>query len=94
MPSAWLTKRYDGVSDVTDLPEITRQQIEHFFANYKALEPGKWVKIIRWGGADEAREMVLKGIERAKAQAKVSARPCALVLADMLRLRSIGACPP
>src|ERR1700751_5725160 len=24
VPSAWLTKRYDGVADVTDLPEITR----------------------------------------------------------------------
>jgi inorganic pyrophosphatase len=67
VPSAWLTKRYDGVSDITDLPEITRQQIEHFFANYKALEPGKWVKVIRWGDANEAREILLQGIERAKA---------------------------
>src|SRR5246500_4885127 len=67
VPSAWLTKRYDGVADITDLPEITRQQIEHFFANYKALEPGKWVKVIRWGGADEAREILLQGVERAKA---------------------------
>lgn len=67
VPSAWLTKRYDGVSDITDLPEITRQQIEHFFANYKALEPGKWVKVTRWGGAAEARDYVLKGIDRANA---------------------------
>ena len=42
-------------STYTDLPEITLQQIEHFFAHYKDLEPGKWVKITplgrRRGGA-------------------------------------------
>src|ERR1700761_3088359 len=68
VPSSWLTKRYDDVKTASDLPEITLQQIEHFFANYKALEPGKWVKIIRWGDAEEARRLVLEGIERARAQ--------------------------
>src|SRR5579862_7345654 len=66
VPSSWLTKRYDAVRDYTDLPEITLQQIEHFFANYKALEPGKWVKITGWGNAEEARRLVLEGVERAK----------------------------
>ncbi len=68
VPSSWLTKRYDGVQDYTDLPAITLQQIEHFFANYKALEPGKWVKIVRWGDAAEARALVVQGIARAKAE--------------------------
>jgi inorganic pyrophosphatase len=68
VPSAWLTQRYDAVQDVADLPEITLKQIEHFFAEYKALEPGKWVKILRWGGAEEARKLVLEGVERAKAK--------------------------
>ena len=67
VPSAWLTKRYDGVHNYTDLPAITLQQIEHFFANYKALEPGKWVKIVRWGDAEEARGLVEAGVARAKA---------------------------
>ena len=67
VPSSWLTKRYDGVHDHTDLPQITLQQIEHFFANYKALEPGKWVKILRWGDAAEARKILLEGIERGRA---------------------------
>ena len=66
VPSSKLTKRYDKVEDYTDLPAITLEQIEHFFAHYKDLEPGKWVKIVRWGDADEARRMVLEGIERAK----------------------------
>jgi inorganic pyrophosphatase len=67
VPSAKLTRRYEHVSDYTDLPDITLQQIEHFFAHYKDLEPGKWVKILRWGDAEEARSMVLAGIEREKA---------------------------
>ena len=69
VPSSWLTKRYDTIQDISDLPEITLHQIEHFFANYKALEPGKWVKILRWGGAEEGRRLVLEGVERAKAEA-------------------------
>jgi inorganic pyrophosphatase len=67
VPSHKLTKRYDNVKNYTDLPEITREQIEHFFSHYKDLEPGKWVKIVRWGDAAEARQMILDGIERAKA---------------------------
>jgi inorganic pyrophosphatase len=64
VPSSRLTQRYDHVADYTDLPAITLAQIEHFFSHYKDLEPGKWVKIVRWGHADEARKMVLEGIER------------------------------
>ncbi|MBV1701704.1 MAG: inorganic diphosphatase [Hyphomicrobiales bacterium] len=67
VPSAKLTKRYENIHNYTDLPDITLKQIEHFFAHYKDLEPNKWVKITRWGDANEAHEMVLKGIERAKA---------------------------
>ena len=29
------------------------------FAHYKDLEPGKWVKIIRWGDAAKAKQMIL-----------------------------------
>ena len=70
VPSAKLTQRYDSITDYRQLPEITLRQIEHFFAHYKDLEPGKWVKIIRWGDAEEARSLVLEGIERANAAAK------------------------
>jgi inorganic pyrophosphatase len=55
------------VLNYTDLPQITLDQIKHFFEHYKDLEPGKWVKVIRWGDAAEAKALVLKGIERAKA---------------------------
>jgi len=67
VPAAKLTQRYAGVANFTDLPEITLKQIEHFFAHYKDLEPEKWVKIVRWGDAEEARRIVVEGVERCKA---------------------------
>ena len=66
VPVPALTKRYDKVFNHTDLPEITLQQIQHFFEHYKDLEPGKWVKVLRWGGAEDAQRLILDGIERAK----------------------------
>ena len=65
VPSSKLTKRYDNVKTYTDLPKITLEQIEHFFAHYKDLEPGKWVKIDHWGHADEARSLIDAAIKRA-----------------------------
>ncbi|SDM31199.1 inorganic pyrophosphatase [Methylobacterium phyllostachyos] len=58
VPAARLTRRYDGIRAHTDLPEITRQQIQHFFEHYKDLEPGKWVRIAGWADASRARELV------------------------------------
>ena len=68
VPSPHLTKRYLKVLSYTDLPEITREQIEHFFSHYKDLEPGKWAKMEGWGDADEARSFIRAAIERAKRQ--------------------------
>jgi inorganic pyrophosphatase len=67
VPMPKLTKRYAHVKSYTDLPEITLAQIQHFFAHYKDLEPGKWVKVIGWGDAEEARRMIADAITRAKA---------------------------
>jgi inorganic pyrophosphatase len=69
VPTPRLTKRYLHVTNYTDLPEITREQIQHFFEHYKDLEPGKWVKIAGWGDAAEARNFINAAIERARKQA-------------------------
>jgi len=65
VPSPHLTLRYEKVNEFSDLPQITLQQIEHFFEHYKDLEPGKWVKIGDWRGAADARRMITEAIERA-----------------------------
>ena len=66
VPMPKLTRRYEKIFNYTDLPEITLQQVEHFFSHYKDLEPGKWVKIGGWHDAARARQMISEGIERAK----------------------------
>ncbi|MBY0560717.1 inorganic diphosphatase [Hyphomicrobium sp.] len=69
VPSSKLTKRYETVKTYTDLPKISIEQIEHFFAHYKDLEPGKWVKIDHWGHADEAKSLIVDALKRAKTPA-------------------------
>ncbi len=70
VPSSNLTKRYDNVKTTADLPQITLEQIEHFFSHYKDLEPGKWVKIKGWGDVKMAELLLIEAIERAKAEGK------------------------
>jgi inorganic pyrophosphatase len=65
VPSPRLTKRYLHVQTYTDLPEITLDQIRHFFEHYKDLEAGKWVKVAGWGSAEEARRLITEAIARA-----------------------------
>ena len=67
VPSPKLSQRYANVHNYTDLPDITIRQIQHFFEHYKDLEPGKWVKTKAFGDATVARQMLMEGIERAKA---------------------------
>jgi inorganic pyrophosphatase len=67
VPVPKLTRRYEHVRNYTDLPAITLEQIQHFFEHYKDLEPGKWVKVLGWGDAAEARRLIAEAIERAKA---------------------------
>ena len=59
---------YENVKEADDLPDIVRQQIEHFFTHYKDLETEKWVRVGRWGTAEEARQIVLEAITRAQQQ--------------------------
>ena len=66
VPSPKLTLRYENVTEYTHLPEITRQQVQHFFEHYKDLEPGKWVKIGGWYDSTHAKKMITDAIERAK----------------------------
>jgi len=40
--------RVAHLSDITDVSEFDRLEIEHFFQVYKALEPGKEVETARW----------------------------------------------
>ena len=55
VPHEKLTQAYNDVHDITDLPEMLRNNIKEFFENYKNLEKGKWVKVESWEGVDAAK---------------------------------------
>ena len=72
VPTTKMFPYHENVETVEDLPQITRDQIEHFFTHYKDLEKGKWAKILGWADAAKAREMIQEGIARADKEAKAA----------------------
>ena len=66
VPHEKLTQLYNDVKDINDVPQLLRDQIAHFFENYKDLEKGKWVKVQGWGDAEEAKGMIVKAAEAVK----------------------------
>jgi inorganic pyrophosphatase len=52
--------------NIDDIPQIYKDQIKHFFENYKTLEPGKWVKIKNWLNKEKAEELINKALENYK----------------------------
>jgi inorganic pyrophosphatase len=66
VPIDKLTPLYRHIKDARDLPEMVLSQITHFFAHYKDLEPGKWVKVEGWGTPQEAKAEIVEGVKRCK----------------------------
>jgi inorganic pyrophosphatase len=66
VPHEKLSKEYNHIQDVNDLPELLKAQITHFFERYKDLEAGKWVKVEGWEDAAAAREEIKTSYERAQ----------------------------
>jgi len=65
VPKTKLTPMYREVESHTDLPKVIRDEIAHFFEQYKALESGKWARVDHWDGAETAKAEVRASIERA-----------------------------
>jgi len=62
VPSNSVSKEYENVNDLTDLPKLILDQIQHFFEHYKDLEKGKFVKVEEWKNASEAKEILKKSL--------------------------------
>lgn len=60
VPHEKLTQLYNDIYDIDDVPQLLKDQIVHFFENYKDLEKGKWVKVEGWENADAARAAIVK----------------------------------
>lgn len=64
VPHSKLTRYYDKVNTLSDLPEILIERITHFFEHYKDLEPNKWVKVEGWHDPEKAHELIEQAIKR------------------------------
>jgi inorganic pyrophosphatase len=56
---------YTGITEVEQLPVITRDVIKHFFEHYKDLEKGKWVKVTGWADRAAAEAAISASLARA-----------------------------
>ena len=56
--------QYAHMKILSDIPDITKKSIAHFFENYKKLEPNKWVKIGDWLDKDAAAKEINESIAR------------------------------
>jgi inorganic pyrophosphatase len=60
-------KIFGGYAHITDIEQVSQHwldRIGHFFEHYKDLEKGKWVKLDGFGGAAEAKAILLDAIKR------------------------------
>ena len=62
VPSNSVSREYENVNDLTDLPKLILDQIQHFFEHYKDLEKGKFVKVEEWKNASQAKEILKKSL--------------------------------
>lgn len=66
VPTTKINPSYKNINSLDDIPTILIDRITNFFENYKKLEPGKWVKLKNWEGADQAKKLIKEAIERYK----------------------------
>lgn len=64
VPHTKLYPYHDNVTDIEDIRPILRDKIAHFFTHYKDLEPNKWSKVLGWGNAAKAAELIQEGLDR------------------------------
>ncbi|CAL4318988.1 inorganic diphosphatase [Buchnera aphidicola] len=66
VPNSKVCREYENINNISDISELLKRQIEHFFQNYKKLERDKWVKIIEWGDHKAAKLEISTSYNRAK----------------------------
>lgn len=66
VPHSKLTTIYDAWQDIEDVPQLLKDQIKHFFENYKSLEAGKWVKLESWENKESAHKFIKTAVEAYK----------------------------
>ncbi|QCI20243.1 inorganic diphosphatase [Buchnera aphidicola (Brachycaudus cardui)] len=66
VPNSKICKEYENINDISDISELLKNQISHFFQHYKKLETKKWVEIIGWGNHLDAKKEISTAYNRSK----------------------------
>jgi len=64
VPVDTLCYDYRGIENYTEISQMLRDQITHFFEHYKDLEKSKWVKIEGWADVEAAKQEILESVAR------------------------------
>lgn len=65
VPLPKIDTHFQHINDLEDLSPSWLKKISHFFAHYKDLEEGKWVKVLDFEGASHAKELIKQSLIRA-----------------------------
>jgi inorganic pyrophosphatase len=65
VPVSKIDPTFEEIQDIDDLPKHTLAKIKNFFETYKALEPGKWVKVKDYQNKAAAAKILQDAIENA-----------------------------
>lgn len=65
VPVSKVDPTYNEIQDLGDLPKHTLDKIKNFFETYKALEPGKWVKVKDFQDKAAATKILQDAIDNA-----------------------------
>ena len=66
VPIEKLSPLYRNVKSPQDFAPLVLDQIQHFFAHYKDLEPGKQASVGEWATLEKAHERIMLAIGRKK----------------------------
>ena len=64
MPHSKMTKIYENIQDVNDIPELLKGQIKHVFEHYKEREARKWVKVTGWSDKASGEKEIHESAKR------------------------------
>ncbi len=69
VPAPTVDPYYASIQHISELPQFTKNQIEHFFKQYKELEPDKHVRVIGWKDREEAYKRITDAIKEYESDA-------------------------
>jgi inorganic pyrophosphatase len=62
LPLKKVDPQLSNIDDISDLNNLVKDRIKHFFESYKELEPNKWVKVRKFWSKDKALKLIERSL--------------------------------